>query len=208
MRVVAGICCNSASKWRRCKYGVPTSDKCIPNSVCRKRASGISSCESGKKNIFLPVNSTRCFARACSARFLGASIVAAKVLSGTPKDLAACSNQALVPIAPNGNGAGRWLAPKASSSRAVSAKKGWANKNSVPGPTFGMSVLRRGGKKSTSLMPILLNRLRNWSSTTSAKVPTIKSLLPSSFLAGRVGTMAARHASSPCVKVVSMPLPE
>ena len=92
--------------------------------------------------------------------------------------------------------------------RAVSAKKGWASKKRVFGPTAGMAWLLRGGKKLTC-KPMRSNRLRNWSSTTSAKVPTtIKAGAVSGALAGRPGTSAAKQASSPWVKVVSMPLPE
>ena len=75
-------------------------------------------------------------------------------------------------------------------------------------PTAGALRDRRGGKKRTA-MPIALKRRSNWSSTTSASVPTTISVgRPDGASVGSVGTIAARHASSPCVKVVSIPLPE
>ena len=53
------------------------------------------------------------------------------------------------------------------------------------------------------------NSRRNWSSTTSASAPTTSSDRSASGVsAGRSGTSEARQASSPWVKVVSMPLPE
>ena len=55
-------------------------------------------------------------------------------------------------------------------------------------------------------MPICANSRVNWSSTTSASAPTTTS--EASFDAGSPGTSEARQASSPWVKVVSMPLPE
>ena len=68
---------------------------------------------------------------------------------------------------------------------------------------------RRGGKKCTGPMPRSANRRANWSSTTSASAPDHEQRpAQSAGAAGRLGTSAARQASSPCVKVVSMPLPE
>ena len=55
-------------------------------------------------------------------------------------------------------------------------------------------------------MPSAAKSRRNWSSTTSASVPTTSSCVVSD--AAICGTNEARQASSPWVKVVSMPLPE
>ena len=61
-------------------------------------------------------------------------------------------------------------------------------------------------------MPRLSNKRVNWSSTTSASVPTTSSdgASPSAAAgcSGMAGTSDCRQASSPWVKVVSMPLPE
>ncbi len=65
---------------------------------------------------------------------------------------------------------------------------------------------RLGGRNCTCVRPIAANSLRNWSSTTSARLPTTSS--DSSAVSGRPGTSAARQASSPWVNVVSMPDPE
>ena len=73
----------------------------------------------------------------------------------------------------------------------------------------GSSVLLRGGKKSTAVMPMSASKRRIWSSTTSANVPTTSRRLPLPCgKIGSTGTMAFKQASSPWVKVVSMPLPE
>ena len=77
----------------------------------------------------------------------------------------------------------------------------------MPGPTAGRSMPLRGGRKRTSSTPIADSRRRNWSSTTSASAPTISRERAVGASRGRIGARAARQASSPWVKVVSMPLP-
>ena len=58
-------------------------------------------------------------------------------------------------------------------------------------------------------MPMSVSKRRIWSSTMSASVPTIiKRGFEPEGKVGSTGTKAFRQASSPWVKVVSMPLPE
>ena len=79
----------------------------------------------------------------------------------------------------------------------------------MPGPTGGMLSAERAGRKATSGMPMSAKIRRNWSSTTSESAPATRSggTEPEAGR-GEKGTSAAKQASSPCVKVVSIPLPE
>ncbi len=78
----------------------------------------------------------------------------------------------VVPSDPRGNGAGRRFAPRSSSARAVSPRKGWANRNAVFGPTGISACARRMGKNRTGAIPSASNSRANWSSTMSASAPT------------------------------------
>ena len=181
----------------------------MPNSRDKNRANGISSWESGKKKMLFPSRCTFARASAALARAVGADTAASKRSPGTPKAVAAACNQAVVPSTPSGNGADKSTAPRACRARAVSAKKGCASNSRVWRPTGAWSDARRGGKKRTRSMPMLLNRRMNWSSTTSARVPTTSSSCGArAACSGSPGTIDDKQASSPCVNVVSIPLPE
>ena len=99
-------------------------------------------------------------------------------------------------------------APRASKARAVPARKGCASRKRVPSPTAGNSDARRDGRKRTGPTPRAAKSRMNWSSTTSASAPTTRRERAVPGSAGISGTKAARQASSPSVKVVSIPLPE
>ena len=62
------------------------------------------------------------------------------------------------------------------------------------------------GKEDTFVIPKFLRIDKNWSSTMSGKAPT--KINSSEGVFSKVGTIDARHASSPWVKVVSIPDPE
>ena len=72
-----------------------------------------------------------------------------------------------------------------------------------------VAVESRGGRKCTGPMPSASNSRTNWSSTTSASDADDQELVRArSRAGGSAGTSEARQASSPCVNVVSIPLPE
>jgi hypothetical protein len=207
-RVPSGRRASSSARCRRCRKGVATSTSDIPISRARKRASGTSSCESGKKKTDLPASRSRCTARARSARARPGARTASTCAGAMPTAAAAAANHAVVPSAPIGNGAAIRVAPRSSSARIVSARKGCASSTRVPGATAGMRSARRPGRNATSAMPSSAKSRANWSSTTSGRAPATTRPGRSGSAAGSVGTSEARHASSPCVKVVSMPLPD
>jgi hypothetical protein len=90
----------------------------------------------------------------------------------------------------------------------VPARNGCASRREVWGPTLGAVVERWGGKKLTGT-PSSAKMRASWPSTTSGSVPTTRSDRAAEGAdSGSVSASAARQASSPCVKVVSMPLPE
>ncbi len=180
----------------------------MPSSRARNRASGISSCESGKKNTRLPASSGRRRDSAWRVRSSPGAVTRRNRSGATSQAFAAASSHSVVPSAPIGNGAARRVAPRSSSARAVSARNGCARRNRVPRPTGARSCARRGGKNRTGPTPRSSNRRRIWSSTTSASAPTTRSVRASSAASGSSGTREARQASSPWVNVVSMPLPE
>ena len=178
----------------------------MPHSRARKRASGISSWLSGKKKTDLPASVSEACAMAFRARARGASVAAAKLSSETPKASAMARSQAVVPSSPKGKGAAIWVAPRRVSSEWVSPRKGCARTNCVFGPTAVVLSMWRAGSRRTGPTPIAPSRPSIWSSTTSGSAPTTRSSRASVW--GRTGTMQARQASSPSVKVVSMPEPE
>ena len=100
----------------------------MPSSRDRKRASGSSSCESGKKNTLRPASIARRDASDATARARGAATVASKRSAATSNVFAAACSQAVVPSAPSGNGAPMRPAPRSSSARAVSARNGCASR--------------------------------------------------------------------------------
>lgn len=73
-------------------------------------------------------------------------------------------------------------------------------------PIAGISSARRAGSVRTASIPIARISPTSWSSTTSGSAPTTTSDTASD--AGSTGTIDARQASSPSVKVVSIPEPE
>ncbi len=101
-------------------------------------------------------------------------------------------------------GSRRGLPARARCRRGTAAPAG----NCVFGPTAGSAVERRGGRNCTGPMPSASNSRTNWSSTTSASAPTTSSWSSPVLKGGSAGTSEARQASSPCVNVVSIPLPE
>ena len=120
----------------------------MPSSRARKRASGISSCESGKKKTRLPASAlamTRDSAPGARARGRARS-PAGSARVGTPQASAAACSQRVVPSAPSGKGAGSRVAPRSSSARAVSARNGCASRSGCPARPRGRSVERRGGR--------------------------------------------------------------
>ncbi len=66
--------------------------------------------------------------------------------------------------------------------------------------------LHRAAERLTGPTPIAASSARIWSSTTSGSAPTTSN--SRACVSGRTGTMQARQASSPWVKVVSIPEPE
>ena len=122
----------------------------MPSSRARKRASGISSCESGKKKMRLPASCARWRRQRACARALGAGAVTARSASAaTPK----ARRRGLQPgggaFGAEREGRGAAAARRAPRApRAVSARKGCASRKRVFGPTAGRSRARRGGKKS------------------------------------------------------------
>ena len=153
----------------------------MPSSRARKRASGTSSCESGKRKTRLPASRSRAPATARCARSRPGSVTRRKRAASTPQASAAARSQSVVPSAPSGNGAASRSAPRSSSARAVSARNGCASRNEVPGPTGGSSAARRGGRKRTGAMPSSAKSRRSCPSTTSASAPATRS----DALAGR-----------------------
>jgi hypothetical protein len=119
---------------------------------------------------------------------------------------------AVVPSTPSGKGAGSQRAARSSRARAVSARKGCGQQEAGAGPDRGqVAHARRAGRSRTSLDAQSPRTARaNWSSTTSASAPTTmqRRAAHRRRAAGSWAPAQARQASSPWVKVVSMPLPE
>ena len=123
------------------------------SSRARKRASGISSCESGKKKMRLPAS---CVAVARRARVRGALARRWRSRSSNARRVDAEGIGRGPQPARGALGAERErrgqmrLAPRSSSARAVSARNGWASrKRGVRARPAGSSAARRGGRKRT-----------------------------------------------------------
>ena len=150
----------------------------MPSSRDRKRASGISSCESGKKKTRLPASFVAVArrARGARARARGAVTACEARRSGTPKAVGGGLQPRRRAL-----GAERERRGEAASRRALRARarcrRGTAARagSACPGRPAGSSPERRGGRKRTGPMPSSSKRRRNWSSTTSASAPTTSS---------------------------------
>ena len=145
-------------------------------------------------------------------RGYGAGATACSKRSGaTPQACAAAASHAVVPSAPSGNGAGSQVAPRSVERAGGLGQEGLGQQIARVRPDrrqVGRAL--RGGRKRTGPTPIASNSRPIWSSTTSASAPTTSCPAGTPVAAdrGSSGTSAARHASSPWVNVVSMPLPE
>ena len=116
----------------------------------------------------------------------------------------------VVPSAPSGNGAASRVAPRSSSARAVSARNGCASRNEVSGPTGGSAVGAARRKEAHRSDAELVEQPRELIlDDVGQRADDEQRVGPRSVrVGGSAGTSEARQASSPCVKVVSMPLPE
>jgi hypothetical protein len=112
----------------------------------------------------------------------------------------------VVPSAPSGNGAGSRVAPRSSSGAHGVGQEGLGQQQRVLGPTGGIRCARRGGRKCTGPMPSSSNRRGTGPRPRRpARPPPAARRCVGG---GHLRHQRARQASSPCVKVVSMPLPE
>ena len=118
-------------------------------------------------------------------------------------------SQAVVPSTPSGKGAAMRVAPRSSSARAVSARNGWASSNAgvradrrqLPGSARRQEAHRRDAELGEEPRELILDHVgqRADDEQRGCRIGGV---------VWQVATSAARQASSPCVKVVSMPLPE
>ena len=183
----------------------------MPSSRDRKRASGISSCESGKKKMRLP-GEVFAMARegaAWRARAGRGDGVEAAGVHAAPFARPRCSQRGRAFGAERERRGEARRAASSSAARGVGEERLRQQERACSGrpPAARRSGAAAGSRPVRCRAPA--NRRRNWSSTTSASAPTTSSERPAPSARRRhAGTSEARQASSPCVKVVSMPLPE
>jgi hypothetical protein len=87
-------------------------------------------------------------------------------------------------------------------------QEGLRQQEAVFGPMAGSSVARRGGKKRTGPGPGRGTGARTGLRPRRQRADDQQRIRCIGGRRRHLGTQAARQASSPCVKVVSMPLPE
>ena len=184
-------------------------DGSMPHSRARNRASGISSWMSGKKKIRLP-------SQAVAARAIGLARARARRRDAASKRARATPKAAAAAREPGGRafraeregrgdaaGAARFEQPRVSPQERLGEEEARVRAD-------GRQVVARArpGRKRDRAMPSPAKRRRELVLDHVGERADDEQRRRAVRLAGRSGTSAARQASSPCVNVVSMPLPE
>jgi hypothetical protein len=177
----------------------------MPSSRDRNRASGTSSCESGKKKMRLPCSASAVppahLRHARAAPPGGLQTAARDRRRPAPP---ACS-QRVVPSAPKGNGAAEQRAPRDFQGAHGVGQERLRQQQRVLGRPPACCARRAAGSAP--------GRCPSASNSAELVLDHVGSAPTTSSDGARLGGRQLRHqrarqASSPCVKVVSMPLPE